>query len=35
MRSATDAAAELTLAAIVEGQRVATARIGIASQEPA
>ena len=35
MRSATDAAAELTLAAIVEGQRVATARIEIASQERA
>jgi 3-hydroxymyristoyl/3-hydroxydecanoyl-(acyl carrier protein) dehydratase len=35
MRSATDAAAELALAAIVEGQRVATARIEIASQEPA
>jgi 3-hydroxymyristoyl/3-hydroxydecanoyl-(acyl carrier protein) dehydratase len=35
MRSATDAAAELALVAIVEGQRVATARIEIASQEPA
>lgn len=35
MRSATDAVAELALAAIVQGQRVATARIEIASQEPA
>jgi 3-hydroxymyristoyl/3-hydroxydecanoyl-(acyl carrier protein) dehydratase len=34
IRSATDAAAELTLAAIVDGKRVATGRIEIVSQEP-
>lgn len=35
LRSATNAAAELTVAAIVEGQRVATGRIEIVSREPA
>jgi len=35
LRSATNASAELTLAATVEGQRVATGRIEIVSREPA
>jgi 3-hydroxymyristoyl/3-hydroxydecanoyl-(acyl carrier protein) dehydratase len=35
LRSATNAAAELTLTAIVQGQRVATGRIEIVSREPA
>jgi len=35
LRSATTAAAELTLAAVVEGQPVATGRIEIVSREPA
>lgn len=35
LRSATNAAAELTLTAIVEGQRVATGRIEIVAREPA
>ena len=35
LRSATNAAAELSLTAIVEGQRVATGRIEIVSREPA
>jgi 3-hydroxymyristoyl/3-hydroxydecanoyl-(acyl carrier protein) dehydratase len=35
MRSATDGAAELTLAAMVDGKRVATGRIEIVSQGPA
>ena len=35
VRSATDEAAELTLVALMDGKRVATGRIEIASQEPA
>ena len=35
MRSATDGAAELTLAAMVDGKRVATGRMEIVSREPA
>jgi hypothetical protein len=34
MRSATDRAAELTLAAMVDGKRVATGRIEIGSRGP-
>ena len=34
MRSATDGAAELSLAAMVDGKRVATGRVEIVSQEP-
>jgi 3-hydroxymyristoyl/3-hydroxydecanoyl-(acyl carrier protein) dehydratase len=34
MRSATDGAAELTLAAMVDGKRVATGRMEIVSQGP-
>jgi hypothetical protein len=34
MRSATDRAAELTLAAMVAGKRVATGRMEIVSQAP-